>query len=456
VGSDEDFWDDLLSDLREQALVPVVGPELTLVKIGNTEQTLTTLIAQRLAEKYELTVSPGMTTMGEAVAVFLKERGPDEVERRLYRVIKDIIREYPAPGDALRDLAAITDLRLFVTTTPDRLLAKAVNEVRFQGRDTARELIYCPSQSTSEQQRNAQGAAPSNTVVLSLFGQASSMPQYAIHDEDRLEWLHGWLSDTASLPDWLRYQLKHQPMLFVGCEIPDWIGRFLLRMSSTMRVSLDRDKQFYFVGNSPSHEPSLSDFLDTYCRKQVQQFDMAPTEFVAQLRARWEEQRPSEEDGDRPPSSPDGTIFISYMREDLDAARRLCNAVKEQLGGDVWLDERRIRPGDTWQRETLTAIRQNIRLFIAVISTNTEHEHEGYVFKEWRVAIDRSLSILGRRFIVPVIVDENYQGDPLGYGRIPDEFRPLHFGHAPAGEPDHDLLATLKDEIRDMRRSGAA
>ena len=34
----------------------------------------------------------------------------------------------------LRELAAITDLRLFVSTTPDRLLAKAVNDVRFDGR----------------------------------------------------------------------------------------------------------------------------------------------------------------------------------------------------------------------------------------------------------------------------------------------------------------------------------
>ena len=59
----------------------------------------------------------------------------------MYRVINDIIGKLdPVPGDALRDLAAITDLRLFVSTTPDRLLAKAVNEVRFQGKSATREL----------------------------------------------------------------------------------------------------------------------------------------------------------------------------------------------------------------------------------------------------------------------------------------------------------------------------
>ena len=78
-------------------------------------------------------------TVDEAVAAFLRKRGRDEVELRLYRVINNIIGELdPTPGDALRDLAAIDDLHLFVSTTPDRLLAKAVNEVRFQGRGHAR------------------------------------------------------------------------------------------------------------------------------------------------------------------------------------------------------------------------------------------------------------------------------------------------------------------------------
>ena len=78
-------------------------------------------------------------------------------------------------------------------------------------------------------------------------------------------------------------------MLFVGCEIPDWVGRFLLRMSSNTRLFAGR-KQFFFVGSSTSYEPSLSNFFATYCRKaQVQQLEMEPTEFVAELRARWEE-----------------------------------------------------------------------------------------------------------------------------------------------------------------------
>jgi len=37
-------------------------------------------------------------------------------------------------------------------------------------------------------------------------------------------------------------------MLFIGCEIPDWLGRFLLRMSSHPGYLWNAIKQFFFVG----------------------------------------------------------------------------------------------------------------------------------------------------------------------------------------------------------------
>ena len=459
MSENDEFWDDLLGHIRRQELVPVAGPGLAVAKVGDAEETFTTLIGRRLAERYGLSATSGTTTVGETVAEVLRRRGRDEVDR-VYRLINDTIQEYPAPGDGLRDLAAIDEFRILLSTTPDRLLAKAVNEVRFGGREVTRELTFCPNRATIEQSQNAQAAAITDTVVLNLFGQAASTAEYAIHEEDRLEWLHALLTKTASLPNWLDAQLKHHSMLFIGCEIPDWIGRFLLRMQSETRLWDERNKQFFFVGNSASHEASLSSFFTTYCRQSlVQQLLMEPTEFVSKLHARWKEQRKA-----RPPVAvgpagvvaPDAQIFISYMREDADAARRLHNAITERLRGDVWLDIRRLLPGDEWKPQVLTAIRQTIRLFIPVISANTEAEDEGYVFNEWREAVDRSRSIMGRRFIVPVVIDSDYAGDPSQYNRVPPEFRDYQFGHAPTGDPDADLHAVLKNEIRNMRRPGAA
>ena len=81
-------------------------------------QTLSSLIGERLAEGFPGTVSAEVATMDEAVAAFLGERGRDR-STRMYSAINSIIEELdPAPGDALRDLAAIDDLHVFVRRRP--------------------------------------------------------------------------------------------------------------------------------------------------------------------------------------------------------------------------------------------------------------------------------------------------------------------------------------------------
>jgi len=65
------------------------------------------------------------------------------------------------------------------------------------------------------------------------------------------------------------------------------------------------------------------------------------------------------------------------------------------------------------------------------------------------------ITSLRRRFIIPVLVDVTHQ-DPGEYQQVPDEFRRFNFGYAPAGDPDPNLRSMLVEEIRAMRRNGAA
>jgi hypothetical protein len=90
MGQNDDFWDDLLGHVRQRVLVPVMGPDLTVINAGNGPESLTTNVGKRLAARYQLNLPPGPITMDEAAAAFLRERGRDEAER-LYRVINDIV-----------------------------------------------------------------------------------------------------------------------------------------------------------------------------------------------------------------------------------------------------------------------------------------------------------------------------------------------------------------------------
>ena len=134
------------------------------------------------------------------------------------------------------------------------------------------------------------------------------------------------------------------------------------------------------------------------------------------------------------------TIFISYMREDADAARRLCDAIDE-LGGDVWLDERRLSPGDAWEREILTAFSRTVRLFVPIISANTERDGRRLRFP----GVEGGGRSIARAFWVaasscPWLSTTTTRATRVVTGRCQMHFRRLHFGRAPAGDPDARLL----------------
>jgi TIR domain/SIR2-like domain len=455
----EDFWDDILGHLKQRVLVPVVGPDLLTVVDGDRTMPIYRLLGERLAERYKLPFEwTDRASLHDVVRMLLAGGKRDEGER-FYRVVNDLLlAANPAPPEALHQLAQIRDFQLFLTTTFDSLMTRAIDAVRFGGTRGTRELWFAPNQSTVEQQKNARPPGADEAVVFKLFGQASSTPQYALNEEDVLEWLHALLTETARLPEWLSTQLREGPLLFIGCRIPDWIGRFLVRMTSRTRLSL-ASKQFFIVSSSASREPMLADFFATYCgatRVQVREAD--PAEFVAELQRRWAAANPGSPAADAPlqPLAPaHGRIFISYVREDVAAARVLADAITA-LGGDVWLDEARLQPGDQWDEEILVAIRRHVRLFVPVISRNTELREEGYVFREWAEALKRAEAILHRRFILPVVIDPEYDGNPGRYRQVQEDLRKFQFGHAASGKPGAALVSSITEEIRAMRRREVA
>ena len=75
------------------------------------------------------------------------------------------------------------------------------------------------------------------------------------------------------------------------------------------------DTPFFFAGCSTSANRPLSTFLDMYCRTTlVQQLDMEPTEFVAELRRRWEEKRPRARQHQAYPLAPSVQSFETNRR----------------------------------------------------------------------------------------------------------------------------------------------
>ena len=183
---------------------------------------------------------------------------------------------------------------------------------------------------------------------------------------------------------------------------------------------------------------------------------------MAELARRWQERHPqlaarSEAATEAAPAPPraDDTIFVSYSRSDLAAARRLFAGLQE-IGADVaWFDKSELKPGDDWERKIRNAI-NGCYLFLPLVSATTETRKEGFFREEWTLAGERARRIQGRKFIIPVVVDRNYDGNAGRYELVPESFPRTHFGHAPDGGLSDNLLNELTRLIRERRSHRSA
>jgi hypothetical protein len=135
---------------------------------------------------------------------------------------------------------------------------------------------------------------------------------------------------------------------------------------------------------------------------------------------------------------PAGAIFISYAREDLNAARTLKSAL-DAAGFSVWFDLDQLGPGDTFDLKIQDYVRR-CSLFLPLLSRNTEARTEGFFRREWNYALDRDKGIdQSTPFIIPIAIDDNLQLTTL-----PRRFREINITKLPAGRPTPDFVERLK------------
>ena len=112
----------------------------------------------------------------------------------LYRPLNDILvkilAEQTVDTEPLRQLAKIRHFDLFATTTPDDLLARAIDSVRFGGVRQTDEIAYAPKLPTDRRRDIPEMMSSKYTAVFYPFGKVDLSPFYAIHDEDLLEFAY--------------------------------------------------------------------------------------------------------------------------------------------------------------------------------------------------------------------------------------------------------------------------
>lgn len=137
-------------------------------------------------------------------------------------------------------------------------------------------------------------------------------------------------------------------------------------------------------------------------------------------------------------NTPAGAVFLSYTSQDAEPAQRICEALRS-AGIEVWFDKSELRGGDVWDRQIREQI-HNCRLFIPVISANTEARDEGYFRREWGLATDRTRDMAeNRAFLIPVAIDDT----PERGASVPDRFQQIQWTRLPGGATPPTFVARV-------------
>jgi TolB-like protein/Flp pilus assembly protein TadD len=144
-------------------------------------------------------------------------------------------------------------------------------------------------------------------------------------------------------------------------------------------------------------------------------------------------------------------VFLSYAREDAEAARRLADALRA-FGVEVWFDRSELRGGDAWDQQIRRQIKE-CALFMPIVSEQSEQRGEGYFRLEWKLAVERThLLADGVPFLFPVVVDDTIETS----ASVPEQFLKAQWTRLPGGEPTPQFVEQVKRLLSAPRRPALA
>jgi hypothetical protein len=443
-------WEDLLYAIEEGQVVPIVGRDLLIVDTKDGAMPFHRVVAPQLAKERNIDVQSlpqDFDTNDLACADKEYLRNPELLNAAVNRILRNLVFPPPEP---LRLLAEIPTLRLFVSTTIDRLLEDTLAKVRGFPPVT---VSFPPSNERLDFDEAAI-RDPGSSLVFHILGLVSASSEFAVTEGQMLEQMYNFMSG-AGRPHKLIAKLQNSHLLIIGVGFPSWLARFLLRIARSRPLWEGRRITEVFA-DLRSLQPDFSEFLTHFSSQQSHVYDTgSPVEFVHELHRRWLEKHPRSAKTQVEEAPSDwirGCVFISYASEDRVSAFRLANELVA-AGIEVWID-RRLSPGDDFNARVRFYIKE-CSAFVAVLSQNTNIESGPgrYIGQEWFEACEVNKRFTGqdRRFLFPVIVDGS---SPGSLRAIQKEVFGTSATAAPGGEPPQELVREL-DRAQKAFRKGA-
>lgn len=271
------------------------------------------------------------------------------------------------------------------------------------------------------------GTLPSR-CVYHIFGQAKDGAKW-VSDEDLL--LTFLLSHNhkeygaTGLTDYLK---ENEKKLFVlGCNLPNWLFRFLWQPTQVGRISNPKTTQGYWI-NKEKPEDSFENFLkkkNFSADEQVKEILVDATKLLQEELSREAEEHKLQIDAEK-----HFDVFISYASEDRQVATAIFEALRN-INVKAWFDDRgkgEITPGSPYWEKIKNGIKHSAH-FMPIITGNWMHKltstsslkDETNLVRDWLSECRKSESPvqLKTNYSIPVIIKgSSYNGVDITEGYI--------------------------------------
>jgi hypothetical protein len=425
--SEQSDWDELLDFITDRQLTPILGKEMYKFKQDDLLMPVDEYLSRQILELNKVTDQPALT-LTQAVNYLVNEKKVKTMDiiRKLKLMIKEINFEFPL----LSQFLSITDINYYINTAVyNNVLENNLTTIRKQ---TATSINFSINEPFSDCDDLDKLRVP---FVFNVFGSLLNTVDPALSEEDMLEYT-GHFKEKIKNATNIINALKNKNLLFLGCDFPDWMVRFILRLLSNEPMHDWGSKRTIIVVNDMSDvRKKQYEFLKNY---DVVTYDGNTKDFVEELSSRWKQKNPS--------SVKNKMIFLSYTVKDKDAVENLKKAIEGINNVTCWYDNREIVPGDDFKTE----IAKNIKsadLFIPLISANSLMHKDGYVQLEWFTAdnVNTFRKIDGNtgKYLMPVVIDDTNPYD----NNVPKYFSELSIGKVPAGNPGEEFINHVKETL---------
>ena len=419
LGSDKDRWEQLLNEIDEGNVIPVIGPDLLVdpkvIKVGENverkenlhQQLISYIAAQTNVQSNPRTFS--QLVFDENYKKMVRD------DRKIYNLIHQILSNIGQiedidckPSQLLMDLLGTKRFPFVITTSFTPIVENAMKEI--WGNVNVLNFNNDPQGSSLE--KGGDIKSPSDLkqpTVYYMFGKYcnnSKDSRFVVTDSDMMKFCSSWIKGDG-VPKNLTESMKRKYLLILGNNYSDWLFRFVwygLR-STTSEMKSD-------IVVNESAEDSFKQFLE----RLETFFQEDPSMVIKRIK----EDMEARSIANTLQTSYDTDVFISYSRSDSAVAEKLFEKLSDD-GLKVWYDNNSIKKAADWEVSIENGIKKT-RLFLPILSKNVEQEsiipHEYRA--EWNIAATLSSKMGGRTFIVPFVEKGFDFYNPLT--KLPKEF----------------------------------